>query len=279
MSLPAPAPASVPTLALDRVGFTYPDGTPALRAVSLLVPPGSQIAIIGENGSGKSTLLRQLNGLLRPTEGRVLLDGADTARMPVEALAARVGLAFQDPDLQIFEERVSEEVAFGPRNLGFALDAIAAVVGDAIHAVGLDQAREANPFTLGYSRRKLVALASVLAMHTPVLALDEPTTGQDGPGMARLIAVVRAAANEGRTVIATSHNMRFVAETFPRIVVLRAGSIVADGSPDEIFAPGNLDLLRSTHLEPPPAARVGSALGLGSTPTEEALRTALEART
>lgn len=269
---------AVPEIRLDEVGFVYPDGTRALRSISLAIPPGSGVAIVGENGSGKSTLLRHLDGLLRPTEGRILLDGHDTRRVPVETLAASVGLAFQDPDLQIFAERVDDEVAFGPRNLGLSGDPLTAAVHEALQAVGLERLEAANPFNLGYSRRKLVALASVLAMRVPVLALDEPTTGQDGPGLARVVAVVRGAIAEGRTVIATSHDMRFVAETFPRVVVLRAGRVVADGSPAEVFAPGNAELLRSTHLEPPPAARVGAAFGLGSTPTEDALLAALHER-
>ncbi len=269
---------AVPGIRLDEVGFVYPDGTRALRSVSLEIPPGSGVAIVGENGSGKSTLLRHLDGLLRPTEGRILLDGRDVRRDPVETLAATVGLAFQDPDLQIFAERVDDEVAFGPRNLGLSGEPLATAVREALQAVGLERAEAANPFNLGYSRRKLVALASILAMRVPVLALDEPTTGQDGPGLARVVAVVRSALAEGRTVIATSHDMRFVAETFPRIVVLRGGRVIADGSPAQVFAPANGDLLRSTHLEPPAAARVGAAFGLGSTPTEESLLAALRER-
>jgi energy-coupling factor transport system ATP-binding protein len=168
-----------PEIEFERVEFAYPDGTRALRSVSLRIEPGSRVAIVGENGSGKSTLLRHLNGLLRPSAGRVLLDGSDIGRIPVELLAARVGFAFQDPDLQIFAERVRDEVAFGPRNLGWDRLKLETAAAEAIHSVGLDDAYDANPFTLGYSRRKLVALASVLAMRTSVLVLDEPTTGQD----------------------------------------------------------------------------------------------------
>jgi energy-coupling factor transport system ATP-binding protein len=270
---------TAPIIELENLDFAYPDGTRALRSVSLRIEPGSTVAIVGENGSGKSTLLRHLNGLLRPSGGRVLIDGDDIHRVPVEKLAAQIGFAFQDPDLQIFEERVRDEVAFGPRNLGVTGLKLQTAIAEALHTVGLDDAHDANPFVLGYSRRKLVALASVLAMRTPVLVLDEPTTGQDGAGMRRVGEIVADAAAAKRTVIASSHAMGFVAENFERIVVLREGAIIADGPPEIVFAPEAWPLLHSTHLEPPPAARVGAAFGLGSTPTEAAFVRALTEQT
>jgi energy-coupling factor transport system ATP-binding protein len=197
----------------------------------------------------------------------------------VEVLAAKVGLAFQDPDLQIFAEHVRDEVAFGPINLGFEGLKLETAIVDALHSVGLDGAGAANPFTFGYSRRKLLALASVLAMRTPILVLDEPTTGQDGRGMGYVAAAIESAAEHGRTVVASSHDMSFVADNFERVVVLREGSIIADGTPRQIFDPSAWPMLGSTHLEPPPAGRVGAALGLGSTPTEAALTEALAAAT
>jgi energy-coupling factor transporter ATP-binding protein EcfA2 len=263
---------------LDGVSFVYPDGTRALRDVSLAVPEGGRVAIVGQNGSGKSTLLRHLNGLLRPSTGRVLVRGRETAGVPVERIARQVGLLFQNPDLQIFEEQVADEVAFGPRNLGLTGADLAIAVTEALEAVGLRGLEHANPFNLGFSRRKLVALAAILAMRTPIVALDEPTTGQDGRGLSLVEGIVRRLADEGRTVLATSHDMRFVAETFERVVVMREGAIVADGTPDEVFAPAAWGILRSTHLDPPPAALVGAALGLGSTPTEAQLVAALRER-
>jgi energy-coupling factor transport system ATP-binding protein len=263
------------SVSVEGVGFTYPDGTRALDGVDLAIGPGERVAIIGQNGSGKSTLVRQLNGLLRPSEGRVLLDGRSTEGRHVAELAAIVGLAFQNPDRQIFANTVRREVAFGPRNLGRRRAALDSSVDAALEAVGLTDARNANPYDLGYSRRKLLAIASILAMETPIVVLDEPTTGQDARGVERVGALVRSLSAQGRTVIAISHDMRFVAETFERIVVMRSGRVVLDGTPAEVFAEPNWETLASTFLEPPLAARVGARLGLGSTPTEAALVEAL----
>ncbi len=266
----------MPTLELDAVVHVYRDsGVRALDGVSLRMSPGERLAIIGQNGSGKSTLVRHLNGLLRPTEGRVLLEGEDVAGRSVAALSRTVGLAFQDPDRQIFAGSVRSEVEYGPRNLGMRGATLRSAVERALEAVGLDAEARTNPYDLGASRRKLLALASVLAMETPVLVLDEPTTGQDRTGVGRIAAVIGAASAEGRTVIAISHDMRFVAETFDRAVVMREGRIVLDGTPAEVFAASAWELLASTFLEPPLPAVIGERLGLGSTPTDDALVAAL----
>jgi energy-coupling factor transport system ATP-binding protein len=260
---------------LFHLGHVYPDGTRALDGVDLNVPVGQRVAIVGQNGSGKSTLVRHLDGLLRPTEGRVVVDGIDAATLKVAELAARVGLVFQDPDKQIFAGSVRAEVAFGPRNLGRRGSDLDAAVNAAIEAVGLADVATSNPYDLGYSRRKLLALASILAMGTPIVVLDEPTTGQDARGVARVQAVVADLAATGRTVIAISHDMRFVADSFERVVVMRAGRVSIDGTPAEIFAEANWPMLGETNLEPPLPARVGSRLGLGSTPTDAQLVAAI----
>ena len=180
---------SIP-IAVESVVFVYPDGTRAIDGVDLRIDPGERVAIVGQNGSGKSTLVRQLNGLLRPTEGRVLVDGVDATRSHVAQLAAKVGLAFQNPDRQIFAGRVRAEVAFGPRNLGVRGADLDRAVDQALEAVGLGDVADHNPYDLGYSRRKLLAIASILAMATPVVILDEPTTGQDARGVARVRTII-----------------------------------------------------------------------------------------
>jgi len=266
-------------LAVTGLVHVYREGAVrALDGVDLRIGTGERVALIGQNGSGKTTLVRHMNGLLRPTEGRVTIDGVDATTMTVAQLAARVGLVFQDPDRQVFSGTVRAEVEFGPRNLGRRGAELAAAVDAAIEAVGLAGEERTNPYDLGQSRRKLLALASVLAMRTPVLVLDEPTTGQDARGVDRVRAVVTSASDEGRTVIAISHDMRFVAEAFERVVVMRGGRVVLDGSPAEVFAAGNRETLSSTFLEPPLAATVGDRLGLGSTPTEASVVSALLAR-
>jgi energy-coupling factor transport system ATP-binding protein len=267
------------TLAVEGLVHVYREGSVrALDGVDLNIPAGTRLALIGQNGSGKTTLVRHLNGLLRPTSGRVLVDGRDAHGQTVATLARLVGLVFQDPDRQIFSGSVRKEVEFGPRNVGRQGTELRAAVDAALAAVGLTKEVEANPYDLGTSRRKLLTLASVLAMETPVVILDEPTTGQDAAGVERVAAIVANLAKEGRTVIAISHDMRFVAENFERVVVMRAGTIAMDGSPAEVFAQTAWPTLASTFLEPPFAARVGAKLGLGSTPTEAALVAALRAR-
>jgi energy-coupling factor transport system ATP-binding protein len=263
------------SLRFDGVGFVYPDGTRALQGVDLSIEPGVAVAVVGQNGSGKSTLVRHLNGLFRPTEGRVLHDGRDIASSRVATLAASVGIVFQNPDRQIFASKVRDEVAFGPRILGRSAPQVAAAVDDALSVVGLRDVADENPYDLGFSRRKLLAIASVMAMGTPVLVLDEPTTGQDARGIARVRRVVADVVASGRTVIAISHDMRFVAESFGRVVVMAAGRVSLDGTPAEVFAEAAWPTLAATYLEAPYAARVGARLGLGSTPTDVALVDAL----
>lgn len=259
-------------LQVEGLVHVYRDGgVRALDGVDLAIRAGERLALIGQNGSGKTTLVRHLNGLLRPSEGRVLVDGADAAALTVAQLATRVGLVFQDPDRQIFAGSVRAEVEFGPRNLGRSGSELRSAVTEALEATGLGGEVSMNPYDLGQSRRKLLALASVLSMRTPVLVLDEPTTGQDARGVERVRAVVGAVAGEGRTVIAISHDMRFVAETFDRIVVLRAGRLILDGRPDEVFAADAWAALRSTYLEPPLSAVLGNRIRVGSTPTDASL--------
>jgi len=278
MTSPTVAPAGDAILRTEGLVHVYAGETRALDGVDLSIAPGERVAIVGQNGSGKSTLVRHFNGLLRPTEGRVFVDGADAAGQRVAHLAATVGLAFQDPDRQIFAGRVRTEVAFGPRNLGRSGTDLDAAIDAALLATGLDKDAQTNPYDLGYSRRKLLALASVLAMGTPVVVLDEPTTGQDARGLERIHRLVADLSAAGRTVIAVSHDMRFVAEAFERIVVMRDGRIVLDGTPAEVFAETAWPALASTFLEPPLAARIGARLRLGATPTDEALEAALATR-
>jgi energy-coupling factor transport system ATP-binding protein len=268
----------VSDLAVEGLVHVYADGgVRALDGVDLRIGAGERVALVGQNGSGKTTLVRHLNGLLRPTEGRVLVDGVDAGTLTVAQLASRIGLVFQDPDRQVFAGSVRSEIEFGPRNLGRSGAALGTAVREALAATGLDGEERTNPYDLGGSRRKLLALASVLAMETPVLVLDEPTTGQDARGVARVRAVIDHASAAGRTVIAISHDMGFVAEAFSRVVVMRAGRVILDGPPATAFAEEAWEALGSTYLEPPLAARVGARLGLGATPTDAALIEALAA--
>lgn len=265
-------------LAVDNVSFSYPDGTRALTDVSVAIGAGDRVAIVGQNGSGKSTLVRHFNGLLRPTVGRVLVGAKDIARTHVADLARHVGISFQNPDRQIFSARVKAEIAFGARNVRLTGADRERAVSEALAAVGLSGHADSNPYDLGFSERKLLALASILAMRTPAVILDEPTTGQDRPGAERVIEIVRALSAAGRTVVAISHDMAFVAEAFERVVVMRGGRIILDAPTNVAFAEQNWPILETTFLEAPYPARLGAGLGLGSTPTQAAFVKALVAR-
>ena len=202
---------------LDGVSHRYADGVLALDRVSLAIAPGEAVAVTGPTGSGKSTLIRHLNGLLRPSGGRVLLDGEDVRARRVAQLARRVGVAFQEPDRQLFCRTVRAEVGFG------AADRTA--VERALQLTGLTEVGDRHPYDLGYSRRKLVAIAAVLAMQTPAVVLDEPTTGQDRAGVERLVALLAALRGEGRTVVVVSHSPDFVRRTCDRSIRLVEGRV------------------------------------------------------
>jgi len=261
----------VTEIRVEGLVHVYPGGVRALEGVDLAFRSGERVALVGQNGSGKTTLVRHLNGLLRPTAGRVVVGGVDAASLTVARLARTVGMAFQDPDSQIFAASVRAEVAFGPRNLGMRGPELRDSVDGALAAAGLEGDAASNPFDLGASRRKLLTIASVLAMRTPVVVLDEPTTGQDLRNVTRIERMIADLSAAGRTLIAISHDLRFAAEGFDRIVVMRAGRVILDGSPEAVFAADAWPALRSTWLEPPLAALVGERLGLGSTPTDESL--------
>ncbi len=209
--------------------FDYPDGTRALEGLDLRIEAGERIAITGRNGSGKSTLVRHWNGLLRPSSGCVLVDGVLTTGRRVAELARTVGMTFQDPDRQLFAGTCGREVAFGARNVGLRGAELNEAVDDALSVVGLAEKGTQNPYDLGPSRRRLLALACVLAMHTPVVVLDEPTMGLDAREIGRVESVIAQLAATGRTVVAISHDARFVAASFERVVRLDAGRVVADG--------------------------------------------------
>jgi energy-coupling factor transport system ATP-binding protein len=248
------------------LGFEYPGGVVALDGVDLHVAAGETVAVVGQNGSGKTTLAKHLVRILAPSAGTVRVGGEDLAGWTIAEAARMVGFVFQDPDQQLFSRSVEREAAFGPRNLGLPEAAVARLVDRALAAVGLADRAAENPYDLGLSDRKLVALASVLAMDPAVLVLDEPTTGQDAPGIARVGAIVDAWAAAGRTVVAITHDMELAARHFRRVVVMREGLVAVDGPPAEVLAAANAPLLASTGLEPPPLAILAARAGVGGVP-------------
>ena len=248
---------------IKNLRFAYPNSFEAIHRIDLSIAVGEKVAVIGQNGSGKTTLVRHLNGLFKPTEGDVLIGDWNTREMPVNKLAARVGYVFQNPDEQLFCKTVREEVTFGPRNLGFDKEKVERLVEWALAITHLAAHQEKNPYDLSPTWRKMVAIASVLAMDTPILILDEPTTGQDPAGVRRITDVVDAAHSAGKTVIVITHDMDFCAENFNRVVAISAGNVLADGTTAEVMA--QAELLATTGVEPAQLTRLGLALGLKET--------------
>jgi len=246
-------------LELRDVRFRYPTGVVALDGVNLTMESGEALALVGENGAGKTTLVKLLNGLLCPTAGTVLVNGEETRRQTVAQLARFVGFVFQNPDDQLFARSVREEIAFGPHNLRLGEAEVRARVEQALDDVGLGAAIERHPYDLAVPERKLVALAAALAMHTPVLILDEPTIGQDAQGVERLGALVDRLQAEGRTLISITHDLDFCLMHFDRVAVMAGGHILADGPSPDVLR--RVDLLRQAQVEPPELVQL--AVGLG----------------
>lgn len=250
-------------LECKELEFTYPNGVHALAGVSFAVEAGESLAIVGRNGSGKTTLVKHLNGLLTPSSGSVLIDGQPILKRDPAELAPIVGLVFQNPSDQIFQARVWDEVAFGVKQLGMVGQALEDRVANALAEVGLSTAKEINPYDLTLTERKLICLASILAMNPRVIILDEPTTAQDQLGVMRLIEIIKMLLSEHRTVITITHDMDFVAETFARTIVMREGRIILDGPTAAVFA--QPQVLETTYVKPSAMSRLAQRLDLPNT--------------
>lgn len=248
----------------------YPNGVRALRGVDLAIRRGEFAAVVGSNGSGKTTLVKHFNGLLEPTAGEVIVDGAATRGQSVKHLGLTVGYVFQNPDHQIFAETVRDEVAFGPRNHAIDEDEIEERVTEAIEAVGLDGREDEDPFAMTKGERQRVAVASVLATRPAVIVLDEPTTGLDYREQRRMMDLVRSLNDAGHTIVCVTHSMWVVAEYCHRVVVMAGGLVRADGTPREVFADERV--LEDADLKPPQVVRITTELGWTLLSVDEARR-------
>lgn len=227
----------------ENVCHTYQAGSPfekaALKDINLHITAGELVAIIGHTGSGKSTLIQHFNALLKPTSGRVLIDGLDTStpKQDLRAVRKKVGLVFQYPEHQLMEETVRKDIAFGPRNLGLPENEIEDRVLVAAKSIGLkDELLDKSPFELSGGEKRRVAIAGVLAMEPEVLVLDEPTAGLDPAGRDELLDLVRQLNDCGMTIVLVSHSMEDVARTARRIIVINDTRIAYDGSVAEVFS-------------------------------------------
>jgi energy-coupling factor transport system ATP-binding protein len=239
---------------------TYPAGVKALNGITLTIETGEQVAIVGQNGAGKTTLVKHLNGLLQPTSGSVLIGDWDTTKYQVAKLASHVGYVFQNPDEQLFTKNVHQEVSFGPKNLGYESDKVEALVEDALKLTELTKQKDTNPYDLSPTWRKMVALASIIAMDTPIIIFDEPTTGQDAANIARMADAIAALRERGKTIITITHDIDFCAENFERVIALAQGKILLDGPANDVL--GQEEILARTYVDPPQLTRLGLRLGL-----------------
>jgi energy-coupling factor transport system ATP-binding protein len=244
---------------ISDLTFTYPTGVQALRGISLTIESGEQVAIIGQNGSGKTSLVKHMNGLLQPTSGTVRIGDWDTKGHSVAKMARRVGYVFQNPDEQLFSKNVGMEVAFGPKNLGYSSGRIQESVKDALAMTELSDKTETNPYDLSPTWRKMVAIASIIAMDTPLVIFDEPTTGQDAVNIARIANVIKVLRERGRTVITITHDIDFCAENFERVIAMSQGQVLLDGKANDVL--GQEEILAITYVDPPQLTRLGKRLG------------------
>ena len=231
----------------ENVSASYDGELPILRDVSFRIPDGDFVAFVGTNGAGKSTTMRLVNGLLKPSSGRVLIDGVPTTQLRTSQLAAKVGFLFQNPDRQICCSTVREELLFGFRAQGRADAEAEAKVDAMIERFGFDG--DAEPFLLNRGTRQLLALASIIVMEPPVVVLDEPTTGLDFRECAKVMDVISELNARGTTVIMVCHDMEVVADYAKRVIAMTAGRVVADGETFAVLR--DRDVLARTHLLPP----------------------------
>ena len=269
----------MPILEIKNLTHTYGIGTPfrrsAVEDVSFAVEQGEFLGIIGHTGSGKSTLIQHLNGLLKPTSGQILLDGKDIWAEPkkIRSVRFQVGLVFQYPEYQLFEETVYKDISFGPRNQGKTGEALDHAVRVAARLVGLrDEQLEKSPFELSGGQKRRVALAGVLVMEPKVLVLDEPTAGLDPAGRENLMANIREYhRHKNATILLVSHSMDEIAQNVDRILVLKSAHILMSGTPAEIFT--RAEELLSAGLDVPQITRVAMSLRDRGLPIDPAVYT------
>lgn len=251
---------------VDNLTHTYGVGTPfqrsAVEGLSLDIRRGEFLGIIGHTGSGKSTLIQHLNGLLKPSSGTIYLDGTDIWAEPkkIRSVRFRVGLVFQYPEYQLFEDTVRKDIAFGPKNMGLDAREVERRVLAALSAVGLDESvLDKSPFALSGGQKRRVAIAGVMAMEPEVLILDEPTAGLDPRGRESILQMLREYHEKrGSTVVLVSHSMEEIARNAQRIIVLSGGGVCMEGTPAEVFA--RADELEAVGLDVPQSTKIAAAL-------------------
>lgn len=263
--------------------YAYPDGTLALKGISLKIGKGEFIAFLGQNGAGKTTFAKTLNGLLKPVSGYVKVDGIDT-REPhvVKKLVQKVGYVFQNPDHQLFNNQVRKEIAYAPTNIGLSASEVEERVAEAARIAGVrEEHMNMHPFFLPKGLRQRVSIASILSLRPSVIIVDEPTTGQDHIQAIEVMNFLKYLnENEGHTIIIITHEMDIIAKYAKRTIALAQGKVLMDGSTHEVFAQS--ELLATTFVKPPEITQLAQALGDFDIPRDlidvQSLEKILEAR-
>jgi energy-coupling factor transport system ATP-binding protein len=249
---------SSPEVVFEDVWFNYRNGTPALKGINLEIKKGEFIALIGSNGSGKTTLLSCMIGFIKPSRGRILIDGQDIKNSSVAELAVKVGYLFQNPDLQLFTDTVAQEVGFGLKNRSLATADINKKVAQALEIMELSEYRDQHPHALSRGQRQRLAVASIISMEQDILVLDEPTSGQDRGHLNKFLSQIKKLNDAGKTIIMITHDMSIVAEYAKRTIVMEEGKILMDGRTREVFS--RPDILERASIEPPLLTRISNDL-------------------
>jgi energy-coupling factor transporter ATP-binding protein EcfA2 len=256
---PEPPTGEEALLWVRNLQHVYPDGTEALRGISLDVRKGEYVLIVGQNGAGKTTLVKHFLSLLRPTAGTVAVGGTDTRQLPVSALAQRIGYVAQNPDDQIFNSTVGDEVAFALRNLRYPAQEVEARTVEGLQSMGLLEVRGQHPLSLPKGDRARIVIAAILAMKPDTLIFDEPTTGQDFRGAQYILDISKQLHQMGKTIIVITHHLYLMPEYAERVIVMGKGTILLDAPIREAYH--QVELLRSTFLNPPQAVLLARHIG------------------
>ncbi|MBT1175015.1 ATP-binding cassette domain-containing protein [Bifidobacterium sp. LC6] len=248
---------------LKGLEHAYSKTDKALDGVDLVLEGSEPVAIIGQNGAGKTTLVKHFNGILRPTGGSVEINGVDINTRSTAEWSREVGYVFQNPDDQLFLESVRKEFEFGPRQIGMDADTIARRVNEVAELTGLSKKLDVHPFDLTPTEKKFCTIGAVIMMDPAAVIFDEPTCGQDRSGNARLKTIIERLRGQGKLCITISHDMKFVTANFSRVIVMCHGTVLLDGSVNEVFA--QTDILRRSFITPPPITRVAQGAGLKET--------------
>lgn len=250
-------------ITFSHVSFAYPNGSLAVDDVSFTVAAGERLAIVGQNGAGKTTTVKLMNGLLKPTKGAVMVDGVPTADRSTASIAETVGYVFQNPDDQIFASTVRAELEYMPRYRKWDDAKREERVARAARLAGIEELFDGNPNDLPLVIRKFVAIAAILVGECKYVVLDEPTAGLDRPGQRRLVSLIDQLESEGVAVITITHDMRFVAQTFTRVIAMANCRIITDGSCSSLFSSD--EHLRQASIRRPELAQLAKDLGLSDT--------------